>query len=104
MTLREHLAQVLTYSSNAICTFDVYLDEFRDEIEVARVEPDRVFAVILPSVVSVDEEGYGHTESPRRKVHHQPFHAIFAWADEVGVDVGTIDLDRRLITLTRRSP
>jgi hypothetical protein len=102
MTLTDLVRRQLLYMTHYDMDFDAYHDAFERELATApQVEPHRVFDAVTPFVVLVDHDGFGYTESPKRKIHHRPFHALFAWADEERFHVELIDLERRLIRIGR---
>lgn len=99
MTLSERLERELLYSTLVLVTFNDYQKEAEDLPIEEEIDVNEVAALVRPALQR-DGDGWV-SESPRRRVQPEAFSRIVSWAKKHHAKVDSIDLEAKLIRLTR---
>ena len=98
MTLYDMIRRELHYSDRSPLSFELYLDYIDEFPDGDDIDLERIAAVITPPIHQVDDEAWC-SESPKRIVMPSAFAPLFAWADQNGLMVSSIDICNRTVWL-----
>ena len=98
MTIEDAIRRELYYSDRVPLSFELYLEYIDEFPEGDGVDLDRIAAVVTPPVERLDDETWC-SESPKRIVMPSAFAPLFAWADQNGLMVSSIDICNRMVWL-----